>query len=704
MVSSSSARPAPQRPEVLWPLFAEVGVLKGVGPKVAPLLTRLAGPHVGDLLWHLPTGLLDRRHAPRIAEAPHGAVATLTVEVMPPLPPENKRQPWRVPCRDDSGTLILVFFHTRPEWLQRTLPPGSTRVVSGKVEWFHDRPQMVHPDHIAPPETAAAIARVEPVYPLTTGVVPKLLHRALAGALDRAPDLPEWQDPTLMAREGWPPWRAALLAAHAPETPADLAPTAPPRRRLAYDELLANQLALALVRQSLRRRAGRARSGTGILQSAVRAALPFALTGSQEQALADIAADLAEPVVMMRLLQGDVGSGKTVVALLAMLVAVEEGQQAALMAPTELLARQHQATMAPLAEAAGVRLALLTGKDRAAERRATLAGLADGSIALVVGTHALVQEEVAFHDLGLAVIDEQHRFGVQQRLALAGKGRAVDLLLMTATPIPRTLALAGYGDMDASRLTEKPAGRQPVDTRVLSLARLEEVAAGVRRAVAAGRRVYWVCPLVAEGEGSDLAAAEARHAHLAEVLAPVPVGLVHGRLKAADKQAAMQGFADGSLQVLVATTVIEVGMDVPEASVMVVEHAEAFGLAQLHQLRGRVGRGTDKATCLLLYDPAAGETARARLAVMRDSDDGFAIAEEDLRLRGPGEALGTRQTGLPRFRLADMAAHAELLGVAQDDARLVLDRDPDLQTERGRALRVLLYLFERDNAARYLRA
>ena len=691
------------RPEVLYRLFAPVSSLPGIGPRYAKLVERVAGPHVVDLCWHLPSGIIDRRYAPKIAEAEPGRIATITLRVERHEEPRSRRHPYRVACGDETGQIDLVFFHARPDYLSKVLPAGSQRVVSGRVEAFGGRLQMTHPDHIGKVEELEQLKTVEPVYPLTAGLTLKPLSKAIQAALSRAPELPDWLDPAYRERQGWQAWREALQAAHTPHGPRDLEPTMAPRARLAFDELLANQLALALVRHRQRNQRGRSLEGDGRLRAKALDALPFALTGSQEQAAAEIAADMARPTRMLRLLQGDVGSGKTVVALLAMLTAVESGAQAALMAPTEILARQHYKTIAPLAAASGVEVEILTGRDKGKGRREAVERLSGGRSALAIGTHALFQQDIEFRDLALVVIDEQHRFGVHQRIGLAGKGQAVDMLVMTATPIPRTLVLTAYGDMEVSRLTEKPAGRLPVDTRTLPLERLAEVVDGVGRALQTGTKVYWVCPLVEESEASDLAAADERCATLRARFGD-RVGLIHGRMKGKEKDAVMAAFSEGGVDVLVATTVIEVGVDVPAASVMVIEHAERFGLAQLHQLRGRIGRGQAKSTCLLLYQGPLGETARARLRVLRDTDDGFKIAEEDLRLRGAGEVLGTRQSGLPAFRLADLAVHQELLGAARDDARLILERDSELQSERGKALRVLLYLFERDVAVRYLRS
>ena len=702
------------RPSILTPLFASATSLKGIGQKFDRLLADFLRPahatggtaRILDLLFHLPSGLVDRRFRARISQLPVQGVVTVEVTVGKhrPPPPNNKRLPYRVETHDDTGKLTLVFFHAFADSLKRQLPEGEKRFVSGTISWFGAEPQITHPDHIVTSEEFANLPLIEPVYPLTEGLSGKILARAIRDGLAKLPAMPEWQDDAFKQRHAWPDFNVALRTMHHPETVAALGPDSVARKRLAYDELLANQLALSLVRANMKRAAGRALAATGDGRAKLVAALPYALTSAQRTALNEILADMAKPERMLRLLQGDVGSGKTVVALLALATAVESGAQGAFMVPTEILARQHMATLAPLCADAGIDVALLTGREKGKARDEVLQRLARGEIGILVGTHALFQDDVAFRDLGLVVIDEQHRFGVHQRLALQRKSdRPSDLLVMTATPIPRTLALTVYGDMEVSKLTEKPAGRQPIDTRVLPMERMDEVTEGLGRTIAQGHRVYWVCPLVEESALVDLAAAEDRFKALTGRF-PERVGLVHGRLKGTDKDRIMAAFKAGEISLLVSTTVIEVGVDVPEATVMVIENAERFGLAQLHQLRGRVGRGTEKSSCVLLYQQPIGETAKARLKIMRDTEDGFRIAEEDLRLRGAGEMLGTRQAGLPLFRMADISTDSELLAAARDDAGLVLARDPKLLSPRGEALRVLLYLFERDEAVRLLSA
>jgi ATP-dependent DNA helicase RecG len=698
------------RPNLLDPLFTPVSSLPGIGPRTARTLASLFGkeperePNVADLLFHLPSGIIDRRLRPGVAHAPEGAIVTLDVHIdRHQAPPRGSRAPYRILAHDDTGEITFVFFHARAPFLEKTFPVGEDLIVSGRIEHFNDRPQMVHPDHVVPADEADSLPLIEPVYPLTQGLSSKMLQKAMAAALALLPQLPEWVEPAYLAQANWPGFAEALRAMHQPSPEELEVEDKQALARLSYDEFLANQLALALVRRSMRQTRGIARVFSGRLKEKILAALPYRLTDGQNQAIADVEADLAAPTRMLRLIQGDVGAGKTAVALLSIAAAVESGAQAVMMAPTEILARQHYQSLAPLCAAAGIRIAVLTGRDGTRHRRETREALEAGEIDLVVGTHALFQGDVAFHNLGLAVVDEQHRFGVHQRLQLSSKGAGVDMLVMTATPIPRTLVLTYFGDMDVSRLAEKPAGRQPIKTVTVPQERMDEVVERLRSALDAGTKAYWVCPLVEESEKSDLAAAEERFETLTQMLGP-RVALVHGRMSGEEKANAMSAFKDGPVGLLVATTVIEVGVDVPAATIMVIEHAERFGLSQLHQLRGRVGRGSEASTCLLLYKAPVGETARARLSIMRETNDGFLIAEEDLRLRGEGEILGTRQSGMPGFRIGDASTHADLIETARDDARLVLETDPDLVSPRGQALRVLLYLFARDEAIRLLRA
>ena len=681
--------------DTLAPLFAPLTSLRGIGPAAAGLIARAAGgSRVIDLLFHMPESYLDRSTKPSIRDAKAGTVATLTVEVVRHERPAASRQPWRIVVKDETGTAEIVFFRFTRE---AQTPPGTRIAVSGKLDMFNGRLTIAHPDHLVPAEQAGRIPAIEPVWPLTAGLWPRQIAAGLAQALAMVPDFPEWHDPALLKREGWAPFGQAIRAVQAP---GDGEPHKRMRGRLAYDELLAGQVAMALIRGRVRARSGVPLIGDSHLRDEAMRRFGFAMTASQEKALREIDADLTSPRRMLRLLQGDVGSGKTLVALLAMLRAVEAGKQAALMAPTEVLAKQHHRTLSRLCP---VPVALLTGSVKGKERQTLLRGVKDGSIRMVVGTHALFQDAVDYRDLAVAVIDEQHRFGVNQRLTLGAKGEHTDVLVMTATPIPRTLLLTQWGEMDVSRLTEKPAGRLPIRTTLHSLGTMPTVLEGIARKLDEGAQVYWVCPLVAESEALDVAAAEDRFADLRHRFGG-RVGLAHGQQAPEVRDAALAAFATGTTRLLVATTVVEVGVDVPTASVMVIEHAERFGLAQLHQLRGRVGRGSEASFCLLLHEDYVTETARRRLTLLRDTDDGFLIADEDYRLRGGGDALGTRQAGLPGYKLADPDAHEHLLHMAHRDAAVLLSRDPKLETPRGQAVRVLLRLFERHAAMRTLAA
>jgi ATP-dependent DNA helicase RecG len=699
------------RPDILNPLFAPVSALEGVGPKIAKLLEKLLGsgdgnePRIVRLVTHLPHALIDRRKQPGIAFSPEGTIVTLKVRVdrHQPSPRGKPNVPYRVFVHDDTGELGLTFFHMKQPWIEKSLPVGETVFVSGKMEWFNGRPTMVHPDYITPEAGLDALPLIEPVYGMTEGLSPKTIRKAVHQALQRLPVLAEWQDEALKKKNSFRDFRTSLEAAHILADPIDIDPQSATRRRLAYDELLAGQLSLAMVRSKIRKVAGKALVGNGHMRAKLREAIPYELTGSQEIALSEIALDLEKPDRMLRLLQGDVGSGKTIVALMAMAQACEAGGQSVLLAPTEVLARQHYATIAPLAAQAGLRVVILTGNEKGQVRADILMRLLQGDIDILIGTHAVFQEAVAYKNLVFAVVDEQHRFGVHQRLQLAAKGQAPHLLVMTATPIPRTLVLTAFGEMDVSKLTEKPAGRKPIVTVTIPMERIGEIVERIAHAVDLGGKAYWICPLVEETEEVDATAAVERFGTL-EKLFGQKVDLVHGRMTTAEKDKALNGFRDGLSNILVATTVVEVGVDVPDATIMVIEHAERFGLAQLHQLRGRVGRGDKPSTCVLLYKGPLGEVAHARLAIMRETEDGFRIAEEDLRLRGEGELLGTRQSGMPAFRMADLSVHGDLLETARKDARYVVDTDPELVSPRGEALRTLLYFFERDEAVRLLRA
>jgi ATP-dependent DNA helicase RecG len=680
--------------DLLAPLFSPLTTLKGVGPAVGTLIRKVAGgDRVIDLLFHLPESYVDRRRRPTIAQARPGEIATLAVEVVRHEEPANARQPWRVVVTDGTGFAELVFFRFNRE---RQMPVGARLLVSGKIEQFGGRRTMPHPEHVVSADRPDLLPAIEPVWPLTAGLWPRQVGNAMAQAVARLPGLPEWHDPALLRREKWPGFADALRAVQAPAA----VPGEGARSRLAYDELLADQVALAVIRGRLRTRPGHSLIGDDSLRARALSRFGYTLTRSQRQALAEIDADLASERRMLRLLQGDVGSGKTVVALLAMLRAVEAGKQAALMAPTEVLAKQHHRTLSRLSPEP---VAILTGGVKGRARAKLLRELQDGNVRMVVGTHALFQESVEYHELALAVIDEQHRFGVDQRLLLGGKGALTDVLVMTATPIPRTLLLTQWGEMEVSRLTEKPPGRQAVRTSLHSLGTLDDLVEGVARKLDEGAQVYWVCPLVAESEALDVAAAEERYAALRERFGAA-VGLAHGRQDAALRDATLGAFARGECRLLVATTVVEVGVDVPTASVMVIEHAERFGLAQLHQLRGRVGRGADASFCLLLHEEWVNDAAKRRLTLLRDTEDGFVIADEDFRLRGGGDLLGTKQSGLPGFRLADPIEHEALLHMANRDAAVLLGRDPKLVSERGQAVRLLLRLFEKAAAMRTLAA
>ncbi|MCP4073563.1 MAG: ATP-dependent DNA helicase RecG [Hyphomicrobiales bacterium] len=700
------------RPTILNPLFVPVSNLSGIGPKLEKALTRLlVGAETGEiaricnLLFHIPHSIIDRRNQPDIASATHSSIVTLKIHVdrHQPSPPGRKNVPYRIHVHDQSGEMTLVFFQGRAQWLEKLLPVGETRFISGTFEWYNGQANMVHPDHVVSEQEFSDLPLVEPVYPAAAGVSQKVLTKAIKTALETLPQLPEWGNAALISREKWDDFNTALAALHQPRDLIDLQPNSPSRRRLAYDEYLSGQLALALLRMRLKKLGGRARKPGHRFSAAIREAFPHQLSHSQNQAFSEIQADLQKPERMLRLLQGDVGSGKTIVALLAMAEVVEDGAQAAIMAPTEILARQHFQSIGEICKKVDLRVEILTGREKGPARKDIYQRMKSGELQIIIGTHALFQSKVEFNNLGLAVIDEQHRFGVHQRLMLSDKGSATDILVMTATPIPRTLVMTAYGDMDVSKLTEKPAGRIPVKTSAMATDKLDVLVQRIARAIENGQKIFWICPLVEESEELNLTSATQRHETLSRQL-DTRVGLIHGRMVAAEKDSVMEAFRNGDTRLLVATTVVEVGVDVPDATIMVIEHAERFGLAQLHQLRGRVGRGLDASHCILLYKSPLGEIAKARINIMRESEDGFRIAEEDLRLRGEGELLGIRQSGTPGFSMASSEHHSDILEMARDDARLMVETDPALEGPRGEALRVLLYLFGQDQAVRLLRS
>ena len=692
------------RPASLFPLFASVTSLPGIGARLASVMEKRIGSTVLDLLRHAPVGLIDRTARPPIHEIASGQLVTIEVMITKhDISPRHISRPSRITAENISGEIELVFFKADSNYLQRALPIGEKRIISGTAELFQGRVQIAHPDYIVSLADLNQLPLLEPVYPLTAGLKGKTLRKAISAAIPKIADQPEWIDDSLKSRKKWPDFATAMAQLHAPETPEDLSYAHPARERLAYDELLANQLALALIRQQAAQTTkGKQIAGNGALRTALINSLPFSLTTAQRRVCEEIYTDQGADLRMLRLVQGDVGSGKTLVALLAMLNAVECGKQAVLLAPTEILAKQHHATISRLCETLKIPVALLVGGPKTKAKTQLLEAIQTKDVSVIIGTHALLTDDVTFADLGLAVVDEQHRFGVRQRMSLSAKGDDCDVLVMTATPIPRTLSMTAYGDLQSSIIDEKPAGREEIETAVISLDRIAEIVDKLRHRLTPDFRAYWICPLVEESDKSDITAAEDRFASLQHLLPHANPQLVHGRMKAQDKEQAMALFQSGVSQLLVATTVIEVGVDVPEAGIMIIEHAERFGLAQLHQLRGRVGRGSVKSACLLAYKGPLSEIATNRLQIMRDSNDGFRLAEEDLRLRGPGEILGQRQSGMPEFALVDLASHGDMIPLARRQADQIIAKDPTLSGDESARYRLLLSLFERDNAIKFL--
>lgn len=702
------------RPDLLTPLFGRVAAIPGIGEKTAKLFDKLLSnqriqgsqARIIDILFNLPINIIDRSQRVLISDAIIDTIVVIKVLVLEYKISQiktNKQTPIRIIVKDDSGELDLLFFRANPEWLIKNLPTGSTRWISGKIEKYDRRLQIVHPDRMLDEEAFQKLPQVEPVYGLTQGLFPRYINKATEYALNKIPCLDEWYEVSVLSSIKLPNFHSALMSVHQPENIFGLSPQHPSRQRLALDELLAGQLALGLIRSKIKQVYREKRDISEYLSLKVINSLPYILTNSQKKVLNEIKQDLQSNNKMLRLVQGDVGSGKTIISLISMLYVIECGEQAAFMAPTEILARQHFENIKNILKDTNIKLELLTGKLTNVKKKEIIEKLAQGKIDLIIGTHAILQETIEFKSLGIAIIDEQHRFGVEQRLLLSNKGGTVDLLVMTATPIPRTLSLTMFGDMDISILDEKPINRSEIDTRVLPISRLEEIIEALHRAINQGSQIYWVCPLVEENDELDLSAAQDRLVYLHSIFGDI-VGLIHGKMKNDEKDFAMTLFKTGKTKILVATTVIEVGVDVSTANIIVIEHAERFGLSQLHQLRGRVGRGNIKSSCILLYKGPLGEMAKSRLMMIRQTQDGFRIAEEDLKLRGEGEILGTKQAGLPSYKVANLNEHARLLAIAHDYSNLVLNKDPNLISRRGKALRILLYLFEKDDALRLLRA
>jgi ATP-dependent DNA helicase RecG len=689
----------------------KISKIKGVGEKTSKNLSRLfnglEAPEANfrDALFHLPYNVIRRQNNVKLLFLENGAniIATVTVENV-----EEKRIRGRaiynIICRNDSGYLTLVFFNAFADYIKTNFKVGKKIAVSGVVERFNNALQIAHPDYVVADESFIPLC--EPVYPLTYGVNNKMLYRTIKNLLSQMPKLEEWADNEYIKQNRFLSFNDSLQKLHHLNSLDDLAIDNVYRRRLAFDEILANQLALAISRKSVAKQAGNKIITNKNHYNQFTKNLPFSLTEDQRSVINEIFSDFKSGNRMFRLLQGDVGSGKTAVAIATMIDAVEAGFQTAFMLPTEILAQQQYESIKQVLQNnyfknLNIECCLITGSTKKAEKARLLEEIKQNRIQIVIGTHSLFQEAVGFANLGYIVIDEQHRFGVKQRLELSQKGDATHVLLMSATPIPRTLAMTIYGDLEVSSIHQKPAGRKKIDTRTISKERADDVIERIKVAIEKDNRVYWVCPLVKLNEELPLeeqnlnASAEERYKTLKPIFGDA-IRIVHGQMKPKEKDAAIEDFRSGKAKVLVSTTVIEVGVNVPEATIIIIENAEKFGLAQLHQLRGRVGRSDRDSSCILLYGEKLGETSRKRLQILRETDDGFKIAEEDLILRGSGDIVGTKQSGLPEYKFALLPEHKDLLFAARDYVKIILNKDPGLSSEIGKNLRILLKLFDYD--------
>ena len=683
------------RPKILYKLFSNLETIKGIGPKNAKLIERLCGKYLLDLILHRPIAYIDRRNSPKIKDLSNNSIVTLILKVDSHTPSFNKRMPYKITCSDETGQLNIVYFNLRGPYLKKMFPLGSKKVVSGKVEEFNGIFQMTHPQHIADESNLDSVKKIECVYPLTAGISSKIIQKSINSSLAIIDDLPEWIPNDYLQKNNWTSWKKSIYEMHNPnelkEDKEDIY-----LNRLVFDELLSQQLTVRLIKNKISKLKGNTIKPNGSLLESLKNHLSFELTDDQNQAIKEISKDQSSPNKMLRLIQGDVGSGKTVVALHGMIQCAENSKKSILMAPTEILAEQHYNTIKLFADKLKLSCALITASNKKNHNYES---------DILIGTHALFQDKVSIDNIGLIVIDEQHRFGVHQRILLNEKaGNECDILLMTATPIPRTLELASYGDMDITKIMQKPKNRKPIITKSINLNKIESLKEALIKKLKQREKIYWVCPLVDESDKIDLQSVNQRVLDIQKYYKDFNVEMVHGQMKQEEKNKIMDNFKNFKTQILVATSVIEVGIDDPDATVIIIENSERFGLSQLHQLRGRVGRGTKQSTCILLFDGTLTDNAKKRINVMKETNDGFKIAEEDLSIRGAGEILGTRQSGLPNFRLTNLNVHKSLMLQAREMAIKIVEKDPELSSDQGKSLRLLLHLFNNQVAIDYLKS